>query len=392
MGWGSEWIERLPLSYAILYLLIGIALGPYGIKLIQLQPSTAFLERFTEFVVIVSLYNCGLKMGRPLKIPLWTAPIRLIGFLMPFSIVAIAALGHWLLQLPWGAAMLLGAILSPTDPVLASEVQLAHAGDPNELRFGLTSEGGLNDALAFPFVYFGLHWLNDPNLNNWLRQWVAIDLVWAIAVAIGMGCLVARCGIWINHKIRLARGVNDVMADLVALGLILLTYALTEVVNGYGFLAVFVAGYAVQRRGCYPQQRQSQIQFITQIEKLLEVVAILLLGALLRIEQVLEFAPQALLVAGALILVIRPIGAWLSTLGAHFHPVTRLLFGWFGIRGIGSIYYLSYAVTEGLPGDITAQLRWIVYLTVLISILIHGVTAAPLVSWHERYIGESRIQ
>jgi NhaP-type Na+/H+ or K+/H+ antiporter len=390
VGWGSEWIVRLPLSYAILYLVIGVALGPYGLGLIPLQPSTQFIERFTEFVVIVSLYNCGLKISRPPKRHLWDSTIRLIGLVMPLSILAVAAVGHWLVQLPWGAALLLGAVLSPTDPVLASEVQLDHPEDPNELRFGLTSEGGLNDALAFPFVYFGLQWIQDPNLDNWFRQWVAVDLLWAIGAALAMGYWVARGGIWINHRIRKARKLNDVMADLVALGLILLTYGLTEVVNGYGFLAVFVAGYVVRQKGCYPDQRRSQQQFSTQIEKLLEVGAILLLGTLLRIDQGMQFLPSALIVAGLLFFIIRPLGAWISTIGGHFHPGTRLLFGWFGIRGIGSMYYLSYAVTHGLSEEMTGQLRWIVYLTVLLSIIIHGISATPLVNWHEHHIGESR--
>ena len=390
VGWGSEWIMRLPLSYAILYLVIGVALGPYGIKLIPLQPSTEFIERFTEFVVIVSLYNCGLKISRPPKRHLWSSTIRLIGFLMPLSILAVAAVGHWLIPLPWGAALLLGAVLSPTDPVLASEVQLDHTEDPNELRFGLTSEGGLNDALAFPFVYFGLYWIQNPTLDSWFRQWVAIDLFWAIGVALAMGYGVARGGIWVNHQIRKARELNDVMADLVALGIILLTYGLTEVVNGYGFLAVFVAGYVVQQKGCYPDQRRSQRQFSTQIEKLLEVGSILLLGALLRVEQGMQFLPEALIIAGLLFFIIRPLGAWCSTIGGNFHPGTRLLFGWFGIRGIGSIYYLSYAITHGLPEAMIAPLRWIVYLIVLLSIIIHGISATPLVNWHEHHIGESR--
>ncbi|MDB9527248.1 sodium:proton antiporter [Oscillatoria sp. CS-180] len=386
VGWGSEWIARLPLSYAILYLVAGIILGPYGIGLIRLQPDTQFIERFTEFVVIVSLYSCGLKISRPLRVSTWNSTIRLIGLLMPLSILAIAAVGHWLVQLSWPAAVLLGAVLAPTDPVLASEVQLDHPDDPNELRFGLTSEGGLNDALAFPFVYFGLHWLNDPNWDNWFPQWVGIDLVWAIGAAIVVGFIVARGGIFINHHIQKARGVDEVMADLVAVGVILLTYALTEVVNGYGFLAVFVAGYVVRKYGYYPEQQQSQLEFTTQIEKLLEVGAILLLGSLLRVEEILEFGPQALLVAGALLFVVRPIIAWLSTIGSNFRSATRLLFGWFGIRGIGSIYYLSYAISDGIPPEVLPQLRWIVYLTVLVSIIIHGVTATPLVEWHERHI------
>lgn len=392
VGWGSQWIARLPLSYAILYLIIGVVLGPYGIDLLKIQPETQFLERFTEFVVIVSLYSCGLKISRPFRLSLWSSTIRLIALLMPFCILAVAGVGHWLLGMSWGAAFLLGAILAPTDPVLASEVQLEHIDDSSELRFGLTSEGGLNDAFAFPFVYFGLFLIDDPNLDNWFRQWVAVDLVWAIAAALGMGILVAKVLILINKRIQASRGMDDIMVDLVALGVILLTYSLTEFVNGYGFLAVFVAGYVVQQQGVYPEQCRSQLEFITQIEKLLEVATILMLGSLIRVAQIQAFGTQAIIVACLLQLVIRPVGAWLSTMGDRIHPVTRLLFGWFGIRGIGSIYYLSYAVTEGIPGEVTAQLRWITYLTVLISIVIHGITATPFVAWHEGHIRDSRVQ
>jgi NhaP-type Na+/H+ or K+/H+ antiporter len=152
---GSGWISRLPLSYALIYLVVGIGLGSYGVKLIQLRPDAEFLERLTELVVIISVFGCGLKMNRPFKLWAWQTTARLIGFLMPISIFALAAICHWVMGFDWGAAVLLGAILAPTDPVLASEVQLAHVEDQDELRFGLTSEGGLNDALAFPFVYLG---------------------------------------------------------------------------------------------------------------------------------------------------------------------------------------------------------------------------------------------
>ncbi|MGF1497170.1 MAG: cation:proton antiporter [Elainellaceae cyanobacterium] len=389
--WGSRWITRLPLSYAVIYLIIGVILGPYGIDLLRVQPEIQFLERFTEFVVIISLYSCGLKINRPLKASLWASPIRLIGLLMPLSILGLGAVGHWLLGLPWGASFLLGAVLAPTDPVLASEVQLDHPDDPNELRFGLTSEGGLNDGLAFPFVYFGLHWIEDPNWQNWFRQWVLVDVIWAIAAAVIAGIVIAKVAIRINHQFQSTKGVNEVMEDLIAIGIVLVTYALTELINGYGFLAVFVTGLALQRQGCYPEQRQSQLHFMLQIEKLLEVGAILLLGSLLRVEQMLDFIPQTLVVAGLLFFLIRPASAWISTLGDPLHPTTRLLFGWFGIRGIGSIYYLSYAVSDGIPADVMAELRWITYLTVLLSILLHGISATPLMAWHERYIGDSRL-
>ena len=140
---GSGWIQRLPLSYSIIYLVVGVLLGSYGFGLVKVKPDAQFLERLTELVVIVSVFGCGLKINRPLKLWAWQSTIRLIGLLMPISILALAAIAHYILGMGWGAAVLLGAILAPTDPVLASEVQLAHVRDKDEVRFALTSEGGL---------------------------------------------------------------------------------------------------------------------------------------------------------------------------------------------------------------------------------------------------------
>jgi NhaP-type Na+/H+ or K+/H+ antiporter len=382
---GSGWISRLPLSDALIYLFVGIVLGPYGLRLIQERPGAEFLERLAEFVVIVSLFGCGLRINRPLNLWAWNSTVRLIGFLMPISIFAVAAIGHWILGIGWGAAILLGAILAPTDPVLASEVQLADIEDRDELRFGLTSEGGLNDALAFPFVYFGLHWLKDNNWENWFKQWVAIDVVWAIAAGIIMGIVVAKSVVQIDKYLQKFRPVDEVREDFVALSTILLTYSLTEVVNGYGFLAVFIAGLVV-KNSYYRDKHISQLEFTEQVEKLLEVAAILVLGAFLRIQPVLYYAGEALLVAGLLIFFIRPVGAWLSTIGSNIHPAKRLLMGWFGIRGVGSLYYLFYALGEGLKGELGEQIAWITYITVVISVILHGISATPLMNWYERNI------
>jgi NhaP-type Na+/H+ or K+/H+ antiporter len=365
---GSGWIKRLPLSDAIIYLFVGVILGPYGVKLIQERPGAEFLEHVTEFVVLVSLFGCGLRINRPLNLGAWNSTIRLIGFLMPISIFAVAAVGHWLLGIGWGAAILLGAILAPTDPVLASEVQISDVEDQDELRFGLTSEGGLNDALAFPFVYFGLHWLEDNNWQNWFKQWVAVDLIWAIAAGIIMGIVVAKTVVWIDHYLQDFRPVDEIREDFVALSTILLTYSLTELVNGYGFLAVFVAGLVI-KNGYYREKHLSQLMFTEQIEK---------------------FAGQALLVAGLLLLLIRPIGAWISTIGVQFHPAKRWLMGWFGIRGVGSLYYLFYALGKGLKGELGEQIAWITYITVVISVVVHGISSTPLMNWYERHIKGGR--
>ncbi|WP_449418753.1 cation:proton antiporter [Phormidium nigroviride] len=383
---GSGWIARLPLSYALIYLVVGIGLGPYGVKLIELRPDAQFIERLTEFVVIVSLFSCGLKMNRPLKIWAWNSTVRLIGLLMPISIFAVAFIGHFFLNLDWGPAILLGAILAPTDPVLASEVQLAHIEDRDELRFGLTSEGGLNDALAFPFVYFGIYCLKDSNWENWFKEWVIIDVIWAISAGIIMGILVAKSVSWFDKKLQQFRPVDELMEDFIALSTILLTYSLTEIVNGYGFLAVFVAGMVIQKSYHNPEKPLSQLHFIERIEKLTEIGTILILGSILRLKPMLAFAGESLLVAGLLIVAIRPIGAWISTIGTSFHPASRWLFGWFGIRGVGSLYYLTYAFGEGLKGELGEKIAWITYTTVAISVIIHGISSTPLMNWYERRV------
>lgn len=384
---GSGWIARLPISYALIYLIVGITLSPYGFNLIQLRPDAKFLERMTEFVVLISLFGCGLKMNRPLKAWAWNSTIRLIGFLMPLSIFAIAAIAHWCLQLSWGAAILLGAILAPTDPVLASEVQLEGLRDRDELRFGLTSEGGLNDALAFPFVYFGLHWLADDNWQDWFVEWAAINVIWSIAAGIAMGIGVARCIEWLDRQLQQYKPVDDLIEDFVALATILVTYSLTELIHGYGFAAVFVSGMVMQRRIANPDKSNSQLRFISRLEKLTEVAAILVLGSLLRLEPIVRFAFPALLIAGSILFLVRPLGSWISTIGTRVHPATRWLFGWFGIRGVGSLYYLAYSFGHGLNGQTGELIAWITFVTVVLSVVLHGVSSTPLMNWYEQHVG-----
>jgi sodium/hydrogen antiporter len=387
---GSGWISRLPVSYAIIYLIAGIALSPYGFNVIQIRPGAEFLERLSEFVILISLFSCGLKINRPLRPWAWRSTARLIGILMPICILAVAAVAYWGLGMGFGTAILLGAILAPTDPVLASEVQLADHEDRDELRFGLTSEGGLNDALAFPFVYFGLRWIKDNQWQNWLAEWVLVDLVWAIAVGLAMGIITARAIVWLDKRLQRVRRVDAIMEDFVVLGMILLTYSLTEVVNGYGFLAVFVAGIVTQRHNDDPDRQSSQLEFTETIEKLTEIGSILLLGSLLRIEPIVQFLLPGLLIGGLLIFVIRPIGALISMASQTSNPVHSWLFGWFGIRGVGSLYYLFYSLGKGLKAEVGEQIAWITIITVIMSILLHGVTSTPLMNWYNQQIGTRR--
>ena len=395
---GSGVIARSPFSYAIIYLIVGIAIGPYGFGLVELRRdgifNTELLKRLTEFVVIVSVFGCGLKIARPFKLAAWDTTLRLIGILMPISIFAIAAIGKFLLGMDWAGAILLGAILAPTDPVLASALQLKDTSDNDELRFGLTSEGGLNDALAFPFVYFGLYALKDDNWGNWIKDWVGVDLIWAIGSAIIMGFLVAKAIVWFDKKIKERHPVDTLMEDFIALSTIFLTYSLTEIVNGYGFLAVFVAGLIVQKSHYDPEKPLAQLEFIEQVEKLLEIGTILLLGTILLYQPIVNFAPQSILVILLLFFLIKLLGVFISTIGKKtiyphrqkFYPQKRWILGWFGIRGVGSLYYLAYAFDNGLKGELAEQIAWITYTTVVISVLLHGITATPSMNWYNKNI------
>jgi sodium/hydrogen antiporter len=382
----SGWISRSPISYAMIYLGVGILLSPYGVNLIQIRPGAEFLERVAELVVLISLFSCGLKMNRPLNTWAWQSTVRLIGLLMPLCIAAVAAIAHWGLGMNWAGAILLGAILAPTDPVLASEVQMTHPEDFDELRFGLTSEGGLNDALAFPFVYFGLRGLESDNWQSWLGEWVAIDLFWAIAAGLAVGAIVPWAVVWLDKQLQRFRPTDSLMEDFIALSIVFLTYALTEMVNGYGFLAVFVAGIVTHRSYHNPEKRNSQLEFTEMLEKLSEFGTVILLGSLLRFEPIAQFGGQGLLIAGLLLFIIRPLGAWLSTVGQSIHPIRRWLFGWFGVRGIGSLYYLFYALGGGLKDTLGEQIAWITLMTVALSIVIHGTSATPLMGWYDRHI------
>lgn len=244
----SSVLKRLPLTTSILYLGAGIALGPLGFKLLDLNAVSQAhaLERITEVAVLVSLFTSGLKLRLSLKDPMWQLPLRLAFGSMVLTVALISAIGVYGLGLPLGASILLGAILSPTDPVLASDVQVEDAGDRDRLRFSLTGEAGLNDGTAFPFVMLGLGLLGLHELGEGGWRWIAIDVLWSIVggLAIGAGCgtLVGSLVLYLRREHKEAVGLDDFLA----LGLIAFSYGAALLCHSLGFLAVFAAGVALR--------------------------------------------------------------------------------------------------------------------------------------------------
>ena len=409
MALAGSVLKRLPLTSAMFYMAAGFALGPAGAGLLRVETfrNAVLLERFTEVAVIVSLFSAGLKLRLPLRDRHWRAPVLLAFVGMPVTVGLIATLGVWGLGLSLGAAVLLGAVLAPTDPVLASDVQVAHAGDHERLRFTLTGEAGLNDGTAFPFVILGLGLLGAHELSG--MRWFAIDVAWAIAAALGVGTL---CGSAIGRLVVYLRrehqeGIGS--DDFLALGLIALSYGGALLIHSYGFLSVFAAGLAlraVERRYSGPDapadvraaaaaseedaidprkapayMAQAVLGFNEQLERLGEVAVVLVLGGLL---WQISWAGQPLWFVAALFLVIRPLASFLSLAGTTLDVRRRLFIGWFGVRGVGSVYYLAYALTHGVPDSDGRMLTDLTLMVVATSIVVHGISVTPLMRRYER--------
>jgi NhaP-type Na+/H+ or K+/H+ antiporter len=407
-------LKRLPLSTAMLYLAAGFVLGPAGWSLLSPNPLTnaVILERVTELAVLISLFAVGLKLGLPLSDKGWRLPVRLATVSMTITVALIAAIGMLGLGLSPGAAVLLGAILAPTDPVLASDVQVVEAGDRDRLRFSLTGEGGFNDGAAFPFVMLGLGLLGLHDLGTGGWRWLAVDVLWAIAggLLIGgaLGTLIGRLVVYLRSHHKESVGFDEFLA----LGLIALTYGLAVLSHTYGFLAVFAAGLALQRVNETPggisdssvpdtglQGREADEALAThaeyagaymmqavqgfneQMERIAEVAVVLVVGAMLSYTY---FPVSAWWFVPLLFLVVRPASVWLGLLGAPVSRDQRFLISWFGIRGIGSIYYLMYAINHGLPRPLAEQIIALTLTVVAVSIVLHGISVTPLMTHYAR--------
>ncbi len=248
MALAATELRRLPLSASQFYLLVGVGIGPLGLGLLVVDPleDTKTLEVLSEIAVTLSLFAAGLKLRTPLSDGRWRLPLRLATVSMTATVGLVAGLGVFLLGLPLGAAVLLGAILAPTDPVLAADVQVEKPTDRDRLRFSLTGEAGFNDGAAFPFVMLGLGLLGLHELGDWGWRWLAVDVVWAVFGGIGIGAAlglaVGRLVVHLRREHEEAVGTDDFLA----LGLVALSYGLALLVGTYAFLAVFAAGLALR--------------------------------------------------------------------------------------------------------------------------------------------------
>jgi sodium/hydrogen antiporter len=382
-------LERRPLSLPIAFLGLGMLVFGLPLGLPDADPLAhpKVTEHLTEIGVIVALMGAGLKIDRPFSRLRWRSTGRLLIIAMPVTIAATALLGWWWAGLVPATALLLGASLAPTDPVLAADVQVGEPTDEedseDEVRFALTSEAGLNDGLAFPFVYAAIAMAGAAGLG-WVGHWVWQDVLYKIAVGVVGGLLVGKLLGKLFFRVRSeALRLAKHSEGFLALAATFLAYGVVEVAGGYGFLAVFVAARAIRAAERSHEYHQVLHDFAEQIERLLTVLLLLLFGGAVVGGLLGPLTWPAALTGLALILVIRPLTGFLSLRGAPGRTSEHWVIASFGIRGIGSFYYLSYAITHAdFPG---VDVVWAtIGFVVLISVVLHGVTATPVMQLLDR--------
>jgi NhaP-type Na+/H+ or K+/H+ antiporter len=377
--------RNLPVSMPLAFFALGIMVFwlPLPLPELDVHQHRAWIERFAEITVILSLTGVGLSLSRRPGLRTWATTWRLLVVAMPLTIAGVAALGWWA-GLTAASALLLGAALAPTDPVLAGDVQVEgpDAGKEDEVRFALSSEAGLNDALAFPFVWLSIL-VADHGLapDQWIAQWLLLDVLWKGVAGLVVGVAVGRALGWLafrvpHRRLRLA----EQSEGFVILAATFLAYGAAELVHAYGFLAVFVAAVTHRRTETDTEFHVELVAFGEQIERLLIVLVLLILGGQVVSGALAPLTVADVLIVVALLFVVRPAAGLASLIGQRLPSRERLAIAFFGIRGVGSVYYLAFGLGTATFAD-SERLWAIVILAISLSVVIFGLLATPTLAW-----------
>jgi NhaP-type Na+/H+ or K+/H+ antiporter len=335
---------------------------------------------FTELVVIISLMGTGLKIDQPFSFKTWVAPFRLVSVTMIVCIALVALLAHWLLNFNLAAAILLGAVLAPTDPVLASDVQVEPPmeGRKENVKFSLTAEAGMNDGMSFPFTWLailiaGASVSSSADLGTWFLR----DVLYRIGAGVVCGILLGKLLAFFVFTLPERKKLVVIKDGFVAVAATLMVYGLTEMIKGYGFIAVFVTAITLRNYELEHKYHRKLHDFTDQIERMLVSIVLIIFGGSI-VWGILAPLDWHMVILGIVFIVlVRPIAAWLGLAGLKLRSREKGVIAFFGIRGIGSFYYLSFALFQenfGKEKELWATVSFIVVL----SLLIHGFTATTV--------------
>jgi NhaP-type Na+/H+ or K+/H+ antiporter len=396
MAWMAAFTKATKISYSILYVAFGAALYALAGNFLPLpdpiSKSTGTV-RLTEMIVIVSLMGSGLKIDRPFSLRNWRVPLRLVSITMLLSIAGVTAVGYYWLGFGLAAAALLGAVLAPTDPVLAADVQVGPPteGDRTHSKFALTAEAGMNDGTAFPFTWLAILLATGELATKGWSGWFQYELFYKLLAGVAIGYLLGKLLGWLFFKLPEEMEGAKVRDGFVALCATLLVYGVTEAAHGYGFIAVFVSAVTMRGLERHHKMHKTLHEFTDQIERLLVCIVLLLFGGSL-VSGLLNGLNWSLAGAGVFfVLVMRPVIGALSLWGTGLHFKEKLAIGFFGIKGVGSFYYLAFALAEtSFPEQ--GKLWALTGFTVLLSIIVHGLTATSIMKKLEFRFREAKRQ
>jgi sodium/hydrogen antiporter len=394
MSLAERVVTRLPLSPATVYLIVGWTVGALAqpVSVDDALRHAPALTVATEFAVLVSLFTVGLRLRVPPTWQAWRVAALLASVGMLATIALAAAAAAWLLGLGVAAALLLATILAPTDPVLASEVQIQSESDRDAVRLSLTAEGGLNDGTALPVTMLALGLLGLHDLGDHGGRWFVFDLLWPIGGGLVIGWCFGR-GLGRAVHALLKRGHALEWDELLYLGTIALGFGIAKATATSAFLVVFAAGLALFHGGSPAAagartgvMSERLVEFGHGCERLIEVSLVMLLGAALA-STPLDWTVAAFAVL--FIFVLRPLSVWLVVRKRQLPVLQRRLVAWLGVRGIGSLFYLAFALAQGVNVSLATTLVSACLWTIALSIVVHGISATPLMAWHRARRGRS---
>lgn len=375
--------KKTGISYSIFYVTTGYLLylvAPDFLPNPLPTRNEMLTLHLTELIVIISLMGTGIKIDRKFTLKNWSSPLKLIGFTMIFCIAASTLFGYYILSLGIASALLLGAVLAPTDPVLASDVQVGPPNDrfKSEVKFSLTSEAGLNDGVAFPFTWLAITvgiYMSGKETNFF--TWFAVDMIYRIVAGVFIGFICGKGIGWLLFTIAKKYDTLKTRDGLVAVGATLVVYGITELLYGYGFIAVFVCSITLRHFDKEHHYHDQLHSFTDQIERLLICLLLIAFGGTLAMGILNPVTWKMVLFVLIFLFIIRPLFGWLAIYTAKINNKEKVAIGFFGIRGMGSIFYLAFAFNE-FNFSYQDELWAIVSLTILLSVFIHGLTATSV--------------
>ncbi|MCF2491362.1 sodium:proton antiporter [Dyadobacter sp. CY347] len=394
MAWMPSFTKTTGISDSVVFVALGVIVYEFLDVLPNPNPIIFNVQtiHLTEMVVVISLMGTGLKIDKPFSFRAWAVPFRMLTITMVLCIASVTFIAYYFLQFDLASALLLGSVLAPTDPVLAADVQV---GPPMEqvkdqVRFSLTAEAGMNDGMAFPFTWLAILLAGSAtgNFDEFAGDWFRIDFVYKIIAGIGLGLLLGWILAYLIFNFSEKRKSIDLNDGFIAVAAALAVFGVVELLGGYGFVAVFVAAVTMRNYELNHQFHKDLHSFSDQTERILVAIVLLIFGGSL-VHGILDYLTwQYALLSLFFLLVIRPVSSLIALIGTKLHFKERMGIGFYGIRGVGSFYYLAFALSKEtflMDKELWSTVSFIV----LLSVAMHGLTATRVMTSLEKKFSKS---